>query len=48
MTDDVQSDTGDDRCPECGAELEPMIDYVRGHKTSAGWNCPECGYERIF
>lgn len=29
-------------CPECGSELAPMIDYVMGHKTSAGWECNDC------
>lgn len=32
-------------CPECGAELDDLVDNVRGHKTSAGYQCPDCDTE---
>lgn len=32
-------------CPECGSELNELIDYVFGCKTSDGFECPKCGWE---
>lgn len=34
-------DTNPD-CPNCGEELEDIISYRRGHKTSDGYRCESC------
>lgn len=35
-------DTENPGCPHCGEELDNLIAYVRGHRTSDGYECPDC------
>lgn len=36
------------QCPECGADVENTIAYVRGHRTTDGWECTECNWSCLF
>lgn len=42
------SKTSNPACLNCRTELDDMISYNRGHKTSAGYICPSCGANWLF
>jgi len=42
------SDESERKCPECGADVQNTIAYVRGNRTSDGWECTDCEWSCFF